>query len=56
MATIEQIREERRKVNAEIEALRSKALILSDMLLEAEGPIPDRSGRTSRLGYRIVKP
>lgn len=56
MATIEQIREERRKVNAEIEVLRAKAMALSDMLLESEGPPPDRTGRTTRVGYRIVKP
>ncbi len=51
--TPEVIRAERDKISAQIEALRQQQKALSDELRAAEGPIPDRSGRTKEAGYSI---
>lgn len=56
MEELEKIRAERRAVNAQIEALRAQAIALSDLIRDIEGPIPDRTGRNTRVGYRIVTP
>lgn len=50
------IRTEREAVAAQIEKLRVKQRALSDELREAEGPIPDRSGRPAKeAGFTIKK-
>lgn len=48
------IRVEREAVHAQISALRERTKALSDELREAEGPIPDRTGRPAKeAGYTI---
>jgi hypothetical protein len=53
--TAAQIRAEREAISEQIEALRIQKKALSDELREVEGPIPDRAGRPTGVGYRIVK-
>lgn len=56
MVTIQEMREEREAINQQMEALRMKAVDLSERIRQAEGPIPDRSHRAGngRLGYTIA--
>jgi uncharacterized coiled-coil DUF342 family protein len=53
--TADQIRSERETVSAKIEKLRLQKQELSAELRDVEGPIPDRTGRPTGVGYRIVK-
>lgn len=52
---VAELRAERETINRQIEALRLKASDLSAMIRQAEGPLPDRSGRPHRTGYSIKK-
>lgn len=54
MATIKQLRDQRKAINQQIESLRSQARSLSDQIQKAEGPIPDRSQRTGRISARLI--
>jgi len=51
---IKQLRTQREQINQQIVALQQQAKALSALLLDAEGPIPDRTGRPAReVGYTI---
>lgn len=50
------IRAERAAIGEQIEKLRARQKALSDELREAEGPIPDRSGRSAKEAGFTMKP
>ena len=55
LRTAAQIRAERETISEQIEKMRAQTKALSDELREVEGPIPDRTGRPTGVGYRITK-
>lgn len=53
--TAEVVRAEREKIAAQVEGLRTKMRALSAELLAVEGPIPDRSHRSTSANLTIKK-